>query len=79
MLAETMGAEGAFERRRWELSELGRGAVSDVDVAESFVKSVTPGDPDAFMLGSVFPRALPRLDHRLGHGNVKRLPSLLIG
>jgi len=52
MLAETMGAAGTFETRQAELAALAGKAPSDVPdeaVLESFVTSVTPGHPDAFM------------------------------
>lgn len=49
MLAETMGADGAFDRRRLELSLLqgvSPEGISNEEVVESFVKSVTPGAGD---------------------------------
>ena len=56
MLTETMGADGTFEQRRRELAALATGrdgaptdAVSDDDVVTSFVTSVEPGHPAAFM------------------------------
>jgi hypothetical protein len=54
MLEETMGAQGAFERRRHELSVLracAKEAVSDADVVESYRSEVDPNkEGDNFML-----------------------------
>lgn len=49
MLKATMGAEGAFERRQFELKTLGR-PHTDEDVVSSFRNSVDPSHRDNFML-----------------------------
>lgn len=49
MLKETMGSEGAFERRQFELKELGK-PHSEEDVVSSYCASVQPSHPDNFML-----------------------------
>jgi hypothetical protein len=51
MLQETMGSEGAFDRRRLELQILRNGAeVSDEDVVKSYVESVDPSAGDKVCL-----------------------------
>lgn len=53
MLEATLGCKNTFEFRRQELAELSQidpGRVTDEQVLQSFVDSVTPGHKDAFVL-----------------------------
>ena len=76
ILKHTMGADGAFERRREELSiirKCGKEAVSDEDVVESYRNEVDPAkEGDNFMLKYLQQGKLAYVfgDHLFVHGAV---------
>lgn len=66
MLKETMGSEGAFERRSTELAivqGVAAEAISDEHVVASYLDQVTPGHPDSFVLRFL---SQGKLLHRFG-------------